>query len=706
MSQTLKTPRMPVFHTHDQSTHVQKATSKALQQQKNTPAWLNSLPLATFLLQDQKIFFNDALYLFLGLHNDHALTDWQHIIHPDDRQTFAIAWETHLRHKKPLKHKLRLRHHSQQYHYCQIDSHVSSKEHDHVVATIFDLQEQYNHQQVLVNCVSKQRHMLDGSVDCIKLVSLEGNLIHVNRAGCLALGLNAQAPQFGMSWLGLLPESVRLAGEKALDEAFTGQSSHFYGMSLLEGQEPEYWDNLLTPVFNAQGELEHILVVSRNITQLRITEHQLQQVLEIDELTGLYNRRAYNRIFKEVIEHAEAHQEQIGLLILDLDYFKHINDTFGHIAGDHLLQVLGQRLKSVFPAKVTVARLGGDEFSIIIPQLSDEAELLEIAHICKRQLNSSILYSGQPINGGMSIGCSLYPRDALNSSNLLKCADIALNDLKYSGRGGIQVFNQKMLISLEETTQQLALARHILKNDLVVPFYQPKVRLSDGAVIGFEALLRWKGDGPELMPPSFINASFQDYDLASRISETMQLKIFNDMSDWNNKGYSLLPISINAAPVEFLRDNYAETLLSRLSCFDIPYNKIEIEITEQSLADRGADYVIRALNLLKSYGIQISLDDFGTGHSSLTRLRDYPVNCIKIDRNFVENIDHDPSALAIIKAITQIGSSISLDILVEGIENTEQLDTLKACDCKTGQGFYFYRPMSMQDAEKLLHHSI
>lgn len=441
---------------------------------------------------------------------------------------------------------------------------------------------------------------------------------------------------------------------------------------------------------------------SYNDDKIQNLEERLHYILEIDELTGLFNRNAYNKNFKVIIDQAETLQQNVGLLLIDLDYFKHVNDTFGHIAGDHLLKILGHRFKDCFPQKVVVARLGGDEFSIIIPNLENEAELLRIAAIASQQLDSHISYANQPLNGGMSIGCSIYPRDAKNTSNLLKCADIALNDLKNSGRGGIQVFNTAMSDALEETTKQLALARHIIKTDRIVPFYQPKVRLSDGKVIGFEALLRWRNEEEQLMAPAFIMAAFQDYELATRISEAMQLKIFKDMQEWADNGLEILPISINAAPVEFLRDNYAETFLNRLSDFAIPFDKLELEITEQSLAEHGSDYVIRALNLLKESGIQISLDDFGTGHSSLTRLREYPVDCIKIDRNFVEHLHNDPSAVAIVKAITQIGSSICLDILVEGIENTEQLDTLKECDCRMGQGFYFYKPMPGYEAEKLL----
>ena len=183
----------------------------------------------------------------------------------------------------------------------------------------------------------------------------------------------------------------------------------------------------------------------------------------------------------------------------------------------------------------------------------------------------------------------------------------------------------------------------------------------------------------------------------------MQLKVLQDMSDWQKTGLALLPISINAAPVEFLRDNYAETLLKRLAQFNIPYEMIEIEITEQSLSERGSDYVVRALNVLKKAGIRISLDDFGTGHSSLTRLRNYPVDCLKIDRKFIENIETDPAASAIIKAISQIGDSIDLDILIEGIENQQQLEAVKICGCQTGQGFYFYPALDYTQTTQLLH---
>ena len=621
-------------------------------------------------------------------------------IHPEDRDELEPLFK--LSHSEQrIQKTCRIQQIDSSYQHFKLSfQHFDS--HPQQVEWLIQVQPIYIEQEKEQQIVQRQQQMLDASLDCIKLLNLDGQILEINRTGCITLGISHYERHFGLSWLSLLPPEVYPVAEKALKRAASGVPSEFNSTSNSHTQPSRHWHHLLTPMFNHKSSIESVLCVSRDITKQRETEIRLQHITEIDELTGLFNRHAFNQNFKEILKNAQKKQQKVGLLLIDLDYFKHVNDTFGHIAGDHLLHTLGERFKHCFKQKVVVARLGGDEFAILVPDLEDEDEIFQVAHLAHQQLEYSISYAGQPINGGMSIGCSIYPRDAQNTSNLLKCADIALNDLKNSGRGGIRAFNKAMFNALEDTTRQLSLARSILKSNRIVPYYQPKVCLSSNAVIGFEALLRWRDEQDQIQVPAHIMAAFQDYDLATRISETMQTKIFQDLNDWSSKGLEILPVSINAAPVEFLRDDYAEQLLSRLAQFNIPHHKIEVEITEQSLAEGGSDYVISALNMLKTAGVNISLDDFGTGHSSLTRLRDYPVDCIKIDRNFVEHLHSDPSALAIIKAITQIGSSICLDILVEGIENMQQLDTLKACDCRIGQGFFFYRPMNFERITDLL----
>ncbi|MCG2607970.1 EAL domain-containing protein [Acinetobacter sp. SM34] len=666
---------------------------------------LNQLPQLVWVKNKQnQYYYNQAVCDYLGRNiNLQHSDECQKFIHPEDYPHFSVLWQNALHTQQGFEQECRIHHHEQGYRICLVS--VQPAQHlDDIewMVTATDIHDHYLKHTELHQQVLAQTKMLDASVDCIKILTPQGHVTHMNRSGCLALGVPVNENKFGMPWLNLLPEPIRNSGQHALKQVAKGHNARFDGMSITPGQPPQYWDNILTPILSEDGSTQSILCVSRDISQQRIAEKNLQQVSELDELTGLYNRRAFNKIFKKTILNAQHQHQSVGFLLIDLDYFKHINDTLGHIAGDYLLQILGQRLSGCFNEHVVVSRLGGDEFAIIVPQLHDESELLNIAKIARQQLDIPICYAGQYINGGMSIGCAIYPRDANNSSTLLRCADVALNDLKVSGRGGIRMFKSAMIKSIELTTKQLSLARAIIHNNKVFPVYQPKVNLADGKVISFEALLRWHDAEDQIQLPSDISSAFQDYELATRISEIIQFQVFQDMSQWLEAGLQLLPISINAAPVEFLRDNYAETLLNRLAQFKIPYQLIEIEITEQSLSEHGADYVIRALRLLKQAGLSISLDDFGTGHSSLTRLRDYPVDCLKIDRNFIENIPDNLSDLAIVKAISQIGASISLDILVEGIETSAQVEALKACDCYIGQGFYFYHPLKFQDAMQLL----
>ncbi len=652
-------------------------------------------------------YFNAAMTDYLGVNlNEPGNISWQSFIHTEDLQLFSKLWHAALDQHQNFETQCRIKRSDTHYRMCTlaVKFHHDPEDVLQWAVSLTDVHDYFEIQQQLSQIVSTQENMLDASADCIHIISPEGQIRHSNQCCGLIAETEtvAQAQESSLSWLNRLAPEARKSGQRALKQAALGLNSRFSSKTQSKDQPIQYWDHLLTPILDQHNITQSILCVSRNISQQKIAETRLKEAIKRDELTGLYNRSTFYKTFKQVLLKAQQQQTKAGLLLIDLDYFRHINDTLGHIAGDHLLHVLGQRFQACFGPNTIVARLGGDEFAVLVKNLESEEQLLATAQLAYSQLDQPINYIGDSISSAMSIGCAIYPRDALNTSNLLKCADIALNDLKNSGRGGIRMFNQDMCGSLENMTKQLTLARKIILADQIIPYYQPKVRLSDGVVIGFEALLRWQDQDQQVQLPSEIFGAFQDYELASRISETMQLKVFADMSRWQAQGLDLLPISINAAPVEFLRDDYAEKMLARLSNFDIPAHKVELEITEQSLSEHGANYVIRALNLLKQAGIQISLDDFGTGHSSLTRLQDYPVDCIKIDRNFVERMNSDPSALAIVKAITQIGSSIALDVLVEGIENTEQLDTLIHCDCQIGQGFYFYRPMAGASAQALL----
>lgn len=546
------------------------------------------------------------------------------------------------------------------------------------------------------------KKMLDVSVDCIKLLNLDGTVRYINRSGCIALGVPVGETVFGMDWLSLMPASVRHNGKRAMSRARKGQKAQFSGLRILRGQKTMFMENILTPVLDSNGKATAILCVSRDITMQREAEMRLRSASENDPLTGLFNRRAFRSRLHRMLNQSRIEERKVGLFLVDLDHFKHVNDTLGYAAGDYLLRVLSRRLTAILPPDGFVARLGGDEFAIVCPIANGDADMGAFADLILQQTDKPITYSNRPINGGMSIGCGLYPRDAQDVSGLLRCADTALNDLKARGRGGYRLFGQRMMDLAAAAATQLATARHMLRDNLIVPHYQPKVELVSNRIVGFEALLRWDDGANGMQSPATICGAFRNYELASAIGDVMQRHVFADMVRWRDAGMALMPVSINAAPVEFLHDRFAENFLKRLKDHNIPPALVELEITEHMLSERGSELVVRAAEELSAAGIRVLLDDFGTGRSSLAHLRDYPVDGLKIDYSFTRDIVTDPSILAIVRAIAQLGPSLSLDVIAEGIETEEQRSALIALGCGYGQGFLFSKAVCANEVAGML----
>ncbi|AXQ22394.1 bifunctional diguanylate cyclase/phosphodiesterase [Acinetobacter wuhouensis] len=649
-------------------------------------------------------YCNTPLKQFIGIESNNICdTDWIKYLHPEDAEHIYNIWITAQKTGQNFEKECRIRNvdgHYQWFLLLAQSTEYGRKQFDWTI-TCTNIHDRALLLRETSESLRANTDMLDVSVDCIKIITPDGFVSHMNKSGCIALLGKEKVKTFGMEWLGLLPPEVREQGKKAIKQAAKGKNARFAGKSVF-GNLTMYWDNILTPVVNEEGQTTSILCVSRDVTKQRIAEEKLRITSEFDEMTGLMNRRAFKKKLKTSITKAKDERGQIGLLLIDLDHFKHINDTLGHSAGDHLLKVLSKRLAHCLDENAYISRLGGDEFAVVIENIESNEQIINVSKKLLKQLEAPITYSGKLLNGGMSIGGSVYPVDAKDGSGLLKCADTALNDLKDRGRGGIRMFGVDMFEIAQMKAKQLDTARQIIRNNQIEPFYQPKVKLDDCSIIGFEALLRWRDEDSNIHSPATVVEAFNDFELATKISETMHNKIFTDMSAWISQGINVVPISINASPVEFMRDNYAEILLKRLAAYKIPHDLVEIEITEHILADRGYEYVVRALKKLKNSGVRIALDDFGTGHSSMTHLRDYPVDSLKIDYNFVNRMHEEKSIKAIVEGIAKLGPILSLDIIAEGIETVEQLDSLRAAGCKFGQGFLFSQAISADDAKQML----
>ncbi|WP_162140532.1 sensor domain-containing protein [Sphingomonas sp. PR090111-T3T-6A] len=451
----------------------------------------------------------------------------------------------------------------------------------------------------------------------------------------------------------------------------------------------------------ATGRLERVLVTIRDITEEHTAEQRIRWAATHDALTGVPNRSHFSEKLEGAIARAREADTQIALILFDVDNLKQTNDTIGHDAGDRLLTIFAERLKAFSGEAGGIGRLGGDEFAIFLEH-RDEAQMLAVARDILQRLHQPFEYDGGAVDCQSTAGCSILPRDADNAANLLKCADIALYAGKADCRGSLSIFDPAMRTILDRRTSMLRLARAALRDDRIMPFYQPKVCLLDERVVGFEALLRWTETGGDIEPPGSIAAAFEDLNLATAIGERMLDQVCRDIARWRAEGLDVGSVAFNLSPAEFRRDDLFDRIMSRLHQDRIPTSLLELEITESVFLGHDASAVARTLQAFHREGVRIALDDFGTGFASLTHLQSFPVDVIKIDRSFVSDVAARPGNAAIVKAVIGLARDLSMDVVAEGIETRQQADHLRQQGCTFGQGFWFGPAMPRDEVAELL----
>lgn len=620
---------------------------------------------------------------------------WLDHIHPDDRQQAAEGWRKAITSPKRYSAEFRFRMPYGEYKWVCVRGQPEMK--DGSVARWFgtctDVTERVQAREELEESERLYRGVLEATADCIKILSPQGNILLMNAPGLKTMEIQDFSQVDSRYWPSLWPEDMRQTVEAALASALEGQTARFSGYCPTAENTPKWWDVVVTPMNSADGSIKRLLASSRDMTADRQKTQDLLWTSEHDVLTALPNRRSFQKRLHAAALRAMNSDSRLGLLVVDLDHFKHVNDTLGHEAGDALLVEFAARLKQSIRSSDFVARLGGDEFAIVMENVADGAELLRTGESIVQRLRSPLRVEGRVLSGGASIGGALFPDDAAHAHDLFKLADTALYALKAEGRGGTKLFQSHMREEAQRVSSQLSLARVALTEASVVPHYQVKVDLTTGHPNGIEALLRWKHPSRGIQPPETIEEAFKDYELATKIGHLMQTKVFEDLKAWRRQGLDFGRISINAAPVEFLRNDFAERFLQRLEQAEISPEMIELEVTEHVLMDRGSRSVGRALALLKAQGVKIALDDFGTGYSSLSHLRDYPVDVVKIDKSFVTQIEEDQEIRAIVDAVVKLAASLRIVSVAEGVETAEQANMLRQVGCNLGQGFLYGRPV-------------
>jgi diguanylate cyclase (GGDEF)-like protein len=421
-----------------------------------------------------------------------------------------------------------------------------------------------------------------------------------------------------------------------------------------------------------------------------------------DPMTSLPNRDTFRNVLAQSLRQAQAAGQKASLLLIDVDRFKQINDLRGHPVGDAALRAVAARLVEALPKGIMVARLSGDEFAAILTE-TDNAAAARHADRALDGLRRSFSVEGRDVDLRASVGISTFPDDGTVPSQLIGNADTALNAAKRDGGGTARAYTPLLRV---EHHRQLAMLRHAraaLNNAWISPFYQPQISLATGEVRGFEALLRWHHPRVGMQYPATIACAFDDPSTAGLIGTTIMEAALSRLRRWVDSGLAIQKLAVNVSPAEFRDFYYGERLLDRLAERGLSSTLLEIEVTESAFVGPNVRNVVTTLEKLRAAGISVALDDFGTGFSSLSHLRDLPVDTIKIDRSFVNGIDRSPRDRAITEAVLMLGEALGMTTIAEGVETATQALFLKTNGCTYAQGFLIAPALDALQAEAVMH---
>ncbi|WP_161142334.1 sensor domain-containing protein [Propylenella binzhouense] len=452
------------------------------------------------------------------------------------------------------------------------------------------------------------------------------------------------------------------------------------------------WLRTIGQVERVDGEPRRAFGALTDVTDAKLARNRMWELANRDSLTGLPNRRLFQERLEDAVS-ADVPTDSTALLLLDLDDFKDVNDTLGHDAGDALLKAVAERLEAAVGETGMVARLGGDEFAILVQPIGGAEEAHALASRLAAEIVRPIAFSGESIAVRATIGIALHPYHAGSAAELFTNADVALYVGKRGGAGRAVVFKPAMRHVTEERVAVCASIRRSLERDEILPFYQPKICLATNRVTGLEALVRRRHPEFGVQPPAAFAIAFQNTEIAGRLGERMLDLCLRDMADWAEQGVAFGQVALNLSEAEFRRPDLVEVLLDRIARFDLAPAQLGVEVTETVLLGREGDAVGARLQELHRAGISIALDDFGTGYASLTHLRQFPVDTLKIDRSFIQSIEEDAASRAIALAVVTLGHTLGMDIVAEGVETPGQADLLAEAGCDVGQGYLFAKPM-------------
>ena len=671
-------------------------------------ALLQQLPAGVFLTdaQGEIRYVNDRWQLLAGLTAEQAAgSGWIQALHSDDRDPILRLWRDVIQNHSEFVAEHRFRTPSGRVKWLNtratplLDRAGRVTGYLGVNADIADLKQT---EETLRASEARFRSYFELPLIGIALTGADKRWWEVNDRLCEMLGYR-RAQLLSMSWAELThPDDLamdvmqfeRVIGRRiegySLDKRFIRQD----GGLLYTGVSTRC-------VRRANGAVDYFVMVIQDITERKEAEDRAHNLAHYDPLTGLPNRALLGDRLLQAVARAEREHAQVGVMLVDIDRFKLINDALGHRAGDRLLQQVAVCLQQCIRQCDTLSRQGGDEFAVLLPDLDSGDEATRIAQRMLDLTAQPMRLDDQELNVTCSIGISLYPRDGRTADLLLKNADIALYRAKDMGRNNYQFYlSGATMLSRERLNLETSL-RHAVERQQLEVYYQPKWDFQAGAVTGAEALVRWNHPKLGLLSPARFIPIAEDSGLVLPMGEWVLRSAIREIGDLHRNGFPGLRIAVNLSGRQFQQAELAELVGQALAECSFDPVCLELELTESTLM-RQTENNLAVLHALKATGARIAIDDFGTGYSSLSYLQRFPVDVLKIDRSFVMDLPGAAGSVAIVDAIVTLAHGLGLEVVAEGVETSEQLTFLHTHGCDEGQGYYFGRPTSLAEFRGLL----
>ena len=559
-------------------------------------------------------------------------------------------------------------------------------------------------EESLRNSEERFRNAFDFAPVGMALVALDGRFLQVNDALCSLLGIGQT------ELLGLTQSELTHVGDLQLENdhlkaLLTGATpaTQFEKRYRLRHKMPSasntsntsLWTLVSISLLRDLGEPRCYLYQVHDLTQRKENEFQLARLAHFDPLTGLANRLRLRDESDRMLGDARRRREAMAVMFLDLDYFKFINDSLGHDAGDQLLVAVADRLRASVRETDLVARLGGDEFVILVNEITQASDISVITQKILATLAEPWRFNKQNFTISASIGISMFPEDGADMRTLFSHADSALYDAKAEGRNKAQFYRAELGSRVDARLKLEAALREAIRQRAFVLFYQPIMDVATGRAIGAEALIRWpQADGTLIAPGDFIPLA-EETGLIIELGEWVLQTACAEAVRWRDAGYSL-PVSVNVSPRQFKAGSLIQVIERALALTGLAPDLLCIEITEQLVLTHSHEH-LAVLDAIKALGVMISLDDFGVGYSSLSYIKRFGPRCLKIDRSFITDVTTDPDNAAIVKAVVAMSKQLRLSVVAEGVETEAVHQFLREIDCEEAQGYYFSRPIGADE---------